>query len=93
MAYRAEHLMMVAAILLTMILYMEAAPRSGRCTYTAEDWEDIIFTKCGRRSKRSTDTTLSLAVKGEICSEIWVDLRRFADLHYCSFCWASKKHP
>ena len=66
MAYRAEHLMMVAAILLTMILYMEAAPRSGRCTYTAEDWEDIIFTKCGRRSKRSTDTTLSLAVKGEI---------------------------
>lgn len=68
MAYSTQQKLMVAVtvFVIGILLAVEAAPSSGRCTYTAEDWEDIIHSMCGRRNKRSTGTTLTSAVQGKI---------------------------
>lgn len=60
-----KYLLPMICILMTIMLTQTtAAPSSGRCTYTAEDWEDIIYTMCGRRTKRSTGGSLVNAVQG-----------------------------
>lgn len=62
-----KYLLPVICILMTIMLTQTtAAPSSGRCTYTAEDWEDIIYTMCGRRTKRSTGGSLVNAVRGTL---------------------------
>lgn len=43
-----------------------AAPSSGRCSFSSEEWQHIVFSMCrGRLKKRSIDDSLTNALGGE----------------------------